>query len=318
MMWQQRLTALLKDELEDNLNHLSSIENLYELVREPLTKTRRGLNADTGNDTPWTLLPLIVCEAINGKADKALPAAAAMQFLFAAADVFDDIEDADSPDSLYAKYGLAAAVSAASTLLILGERSLTRLHERGVEAEIVVQVMDTLNSYYTIACAGQHLDILLSRQLAVSEDEYLKVIAMKTSAQVECACHVGALIAGASDDLINMLIDFARNLGMASQLGNDIRGIIGGNDIVNRRHTLPVIFALAQDNGDIKDRLENMFLNRMEPIVDPAPVKDLLFQSGAMHYTTVKTEYYRQLALDALGNIEKEGVDTTLLKAFLT
>jgi len=43
-----------------------------------------------------------------------LPATAALQLLRSAADVFDDIEDADNTESVPAKYGIALAANTAS------------------------------------------------------------------------------------------------------------------------------------------------------------------------------------------------------------
>src|SRR4030042_12134 len=104
-MWQERQARLLREEIEALLVPLSNVADLYTLVKEPLSKARRGLAADIAHDRPWPLLPLMVCEAICGRYEQAVPAAAALQLLKAAAEVFDDIEDADSSESLLARYG---------------------------------------------------------------------------------------------------------------------------------------------------------------------------------------------------------------------
>ena len=78
-MWQEQQAELLKNEIEALLTPLSKIDGLYDLVREPLTRARRGLAADITHDRPWPLLPLIVCEAIFGHFEHAVPAAAALR-----------------------------------------------------------------------------------------------------------------------------------------------------------------------------------------------------------------------------------------------
>jgi len=134
-MWQQRPAGLLKNEIEEVLASVTDSNGLCDLVREPLNKTKRALSDINDNDQPWPLLPLMVSIALCNSYEQVLPAATAFQFLLAAGDVFDDIEDADATDSIYARYGLAVAISVGSTLLIMGERSLTRLKARGVDAE---------------------------------------------------------------------------------------------------------------------------------------------------------------------------------------
>jgi geranylgeranyl pyrophosphate synthase len=316
-MWQERQAELLRDEIEALLAPLSDTAGFYDLVKEPLTKARRGLAPETMHDRPWVLLPLIVCESICGHYEHALSVAAALQLLMAAGDVFDDIEDADSSESLSARYGSAMATNVATTLLILAERGIAQLRVRSVEDEITVRVMDAINSFYTTACAGQHLDLSLASGIGVLEDTYLKVTDMKSASQVECACHVGALLATASKELIDIFGRFGHNLGMAAQITNDIQGIIRGSDILKHKMTLPVIYALAQTDGEARNQLELAFGKQSGPVPDPTQIRDLLFRTGAIHCATVKTEFYRLQALDILSEAEGAGASVERLKLFL-
>jgi octaprenyl-diphosphate synthase len=177
--------------------------------------------------------------------------------------------------------------------------------------------MDAVNSFYTTTCAGQHLDLSLTSDIAVSEDIYLRVACMKSASTVECACHIGALLAAANQELVDKFALFGHNLGMASQIANDIRGITHGNDIVKHKITLPVIYALAQTGGEAHNQLEFAFYKPYESVPDPTQIKDLLFCSGAIHYTTIKMEYYKQRALDILIEVEKAGTSAERLKLFL-
>lgn len=311
------MAGLLSNEIENLLTALKGTVGLYELVREPLAKTRRGLDSKVEYDRPWPLLPLIVSETICREYEQTLPVAASLQFLLAAGDVFDDIEDADSQVSIYAKYGLGIATNVASTLLILGERSLARLKLKGVDAETIVRTIDVVNAFYTRSCVGQHLDLATGTQLNESEDAYLGIIAMKSAAQIECACYIGAMLAGANQKLIDKFALFGRNLGMAAQIGNDIQGIISGNDIKKKKVTLPIIYSLDLPDKDIHDTLVLEFQKRAEPSKDFQSIIKLLFRTGAVHYATVKMNVYRQKALDNLSSIRLSGIDIEKLKVFL-
>lgn len=260
---------------------------------------------------------MTVCEAICGDYRPALPVAASRQLLLAAADVFDDIEDADSTKSLAARYGNALSTNAATTLLILAEKAITRLRLKGVEDSVVIRAMELLNSYYATACAGQHLDLTLTSSTTCSEDDYLNIASMKSASQVECACHLGALVAEASDDLTDRFATFGHSIGMASQIANDIQGIIEGNDIIRRRITLPVIYALNHANRLVHGELQDIFTRPAESTPDFTQVRDALFRCGAIHYAMVKLEFYRQQAHDTLSLIGKVGVDTAQLKLLL-
>ncbi len=316
-MWQERQTELLRDEIEAVLVPLSDTAGLYCLVKEPLTQAGRGLASETAHDRPWPLLPLIVCEAISGYYEQALPVAAALQLLTAAAEVFDDIEDADSSESLSNRYGPAVATNVATALLILAERAITQLKGRGIADCIIVRVMDAVNSFYTTACAGQHLDLSLSSEMAVSEDVYLRVAGMKSASTIECACHIGAMLSTANQELVDTFALFGYNLGMASQIANDIQGITHGSDIVKHKITLPVIYALTQTDGEAHNQLELAFGKLSESVPDPMQIRNLLFGSGAIHYATIKMEFYKQRALDILPEAEKAGASVERLKLFL-
>jgi len=319
-MWQDRQAELLRGEIEALLAPLSGVASLCDLVKEPLTNAGWGLAIETMPNRPWPLLPLIVCEAISGCYEHALPAAAALQLLKVAAEVFDDIEDADSSESLSVRYGSAVATNVATTLVILAEKAITRLKGRHVKDDVIVRVMDAVNSYHATACAGQHLDLFLSSEMSrmpVSEDTYLTVIEMKSASHVECACHVGALLANASRELVDIFSIFGHNLGIASQIANDIQGVTRGSDIIKRKITLPVTYALAQTDGEARSQLEATFGNQCEFAPNRAQIRALLFRVGAIHYATIKMEFYRQRALDSLSEAESTGADVERLKLFV-
>ena len=153
--------------------------------------------------------------------------------------------------------------------------------------------------------------------MSFSEDTYLKVAAMKSASTGECACHIGALLAMANQELVTTFSRFGHNLGMASQINNDIQGIIQGTDIVNRKLTLPVIYALEQTDGKAHNQLGLAFGKRAEHPPDPNQTRDLLFRTGAIHYAMVKIEFYKQRALDILSEVERAGASVERLKLFL-
>ncbi len=317
VMARERKAQELREEIEAFLIPLSNAADLYNLSKEPLGKTGRALAIGTHSSQPWPLLPVMVCEAISGRYEQALPAAAALQLLISAGDVFDDIEDADSPESLSAKYGPAIATNVATTLLILAERGITRLKIKGVEDCMIVQVMDAVNSYYTTACIGQHLDLSLSSKMDVPEDIYIKIASMKSASQIECACHIGALLATADQELVKTLALFGHNLGMAAQITNDILGVTSGSDILKPKISLPTVYALAQAEGEAYSQLAAAFGERSKAIFVCQQIRDLIFGTGAIHYATIKMEYYKQRAYDNLLNAQRSGASIEQLESFL-
>jgi octaprenyl-diphosphate synthase len=140
---------------------------------------------------------------------------------------------------------------------------------------------------------------------------------MKSASQVECACLVGALLASARQELIDIFAKFGHNLGMAAQITNDIQGITREGDILKPKITLPVIYALAQSDRETHNQLESIFSKRYESVLTPTQVRELLFRIGAVHYATIKMELYKQRALDTLPKAKKAGANVERLKLFL-
>jgi geranylgeranyl pyrophosphate synthase len=317
-MLQAELNRLLQEEIENVLVPLSDDVDFYNLVRVPLAKVRQELVADNMRGKVWGTLPLIVCDGICGRFKHVLPLCAGLELLKAAAEVFDDIEDADSAESLSAKYGTPLAINTASTLLILAEKAFTRLNNRGVDSAIVVSLIDTVNSYYTIACTGQHLDLSLRSEEAISEDDYMRIIAMKSASVVECACYTGALLAAANQETKKSMKIFGHNLGMASQIANDIKGVTSLRDIRKRKITLPAIFALGQTDGETHQQLEQFFMRPETKLLSsPVQIGNLLFSTGAIQYATIKMELYKQQAMDILIELEQMGIKVEQLQQFL-
>jgi len=281
----------------------------------------RDLGPPTPGETslgrPWSILSLIVCEDICGRYEHALPSAAALQLLRSAAEIFDDLEDADKPASIPARYGPARAINIATGLIMLAEQSLTRLAARGVAADTALSVIESVNRSYLTACAGQHLDLAATSPGAISEEQYLKIAAMRSASPVECACRAGALLAGAAPGLAAKAGDYGRHIGLSAQIANDIGGINDGRDIVSRKITLPTIFALSQADSQVQIALRDRFFNQPQPETDWKQIRELLFRSGAMHYALLKMEYFLQLARDSLAAIEAERGPMKRMRAFL-
>lgn len=316
-MRQKKQLRLFTEEIESILLPLSNTANLMKMIKETLIQYQDELAVEGKNTQPWLLLPLLVCEAISKRYENVIPASVALYFFRVAADILDDVEDADSLQSFSSQYGSAVAINVATTLIILAEKAITRLKEKGVENRTIIHVMDTINSFNTTTCIGQHLDLSHILETTSSEEEYLRIISMKSASQVECACNIGASLATSNQELIESFTKFGHNLGMASQITNDIQGITRRSDISKNKFTLPILFAFVQSDGEVRNKLKRAFSQQSKSASDVEYIKKVLFSSGAIHYALVKSELYKTQALDILSEIETAGISVRQLKSFL-
>jgi octaprenyl-diphosphate synthase len=116
------------------------------------------------------------------------------------------------------------------------------------EYEILSLVADAVREM----SEGELQQIKNSRKLNISQDDYYEIIRKKTATLISCCSSCGAKSVGMPDDTVNRMKRFGELLGIAFQIKDDIldyqinslTGKPKGNDIQERKLTLPLIHAL--------------------------------------------------------------------------
>lgn len=102
-------------------------------------------------------------------------------------------------------------------------------------------------------CAGELRQVTERGNLNLSEADYFAIIEGKTAALTECCGRLGALYAGASEEVAAKLASYGKNLGLAFQIADDLLDLVGheetagktlGTDLAQQKLTLPVIHCL--------------------------------------------------------------------------
>jgi geranylgeranyl diphosphate synthase type I len=203
------------------------------------------------------LFCLLACAAVGGDPTQALPAAAALEFLHNFSLVHDDTEDGDAmrrhQPTVWKLWGVPQAINVGDALFALAFAALQRLPQRGVSPERTLRVLDLFTQTCLALAEGQHLDLCFEQHPTISIDEYLRMIQGKTAALVGASVGIGALIGGASTAQAAALQRFGEHLGLAFQIRDDLLGIwgdpeetgkTGGQDILRRKKSLPMVYAL--------------------------------------------------------------------------
>jgi octaprenyl-diphosphate synthase len=126
-----------------------------------------------------------------------------------------------------------------------------------------------------IVCEGELRQIGTRGNFALTEGEYLEIIEAKTAELTAVSCRLGALFAGASDEQVEQLDGFGRDLGVAFQIADDLLDVQGeeqatgkslGTDLQKQKPTLPVIRALELATvGDRQAMLELLTGDSRQP-----------------------------------------------------
>lgn len=156
-------------------------------------------------------------------------------------------------------------------------------------------------------CEGELQQGAEQGNLALTEAEYLDIIDGKTAELTACACRLGAIYSGASDDRVEDLAAYGRLLGLAFQIADDLLDLTGeegkagkslGTDLELQKMTLPVIRLLAQASPTEADRLREL-LRQPNPET-PQQLRGLLRTSGALEYATQRARAFAAEARDRL------------------
>lgn len=120
-------------------------------------------------------------------------------------------------------------------------------------------------------CVGQMLEMADVNNLDRSEEAYFTVISGKTAALMAACARVGSVLAGASESDQEIMSSFGHSLGMAFQIWDDVldiwapAGLTGkppGKDIENGIFTLPVIYALREDQTELPRLLQRRLVTK--------------------------------------------------------
>lgn len=158
---------------------------------------------------------------------------------------------------------------------------------------------------------GELLQIEKSRGVNVDEGVYFDIIRQKTATLIASCCACGAASAGADDETVEKMRSAGEKIGIAFQIKDDLfdyglGGKIGkptGNDIREKKTTLPLIHAINNSkNGDGK-RILRVFKRDKKSKKDVASVVDFVLNSGGIAYAESKMRSIAQEALDIIDTL---------------
>lgn len=174
--------------------------------------------------------------------------AAAMEMIHTATLVHDDVlDEADMRrhvPTFNAGWGNKVSI-------LLGDMLFT--HAFHLTSTVDVRACQLTGEATNRVCAGELRQMTERGNLELTEADYFAIIDGKTAALTECCGRLGALYAGASEEVANRLAGFGRNLGLAFQIADDLLDLVGtedaagktlGTDLAQQKLTLPVIHCL--------------------------------------------------------------------------
>lgn len=206
-------------------------------------------------------LTLAAAEALGGEQARILPAACALEMLHTYSLIHDDLPAMDDDDfrrgrpTCHRVFGEATAILAGDALLTLAFATLCYL-KRDFPPGLVLQVIEEVATAAGTRglIAGQVVDLESEgKQVAPDLLEYIHL--HKTAALFRVAVRAGALLAGAGEQALSALTDYAVAFGLAFQITDDILDLTGDEvllgkpvkrDLARQKATYPALFGLER------------------------------------------------------------------------
>jgi geranylgeranyl diphosphate synthase type II len=176
------------------------------------------------------VLAMLSAELCGGAAARALPAAAAMELVHAASLILDDLPSMDDAPlrrgrpANHREFGEAIAILAAFGLLNLAFATIAREYEPPLGARLSALLAEAVGVDGLIG--GQSADLLATEQ-QITFEMLERIHRGKTGALFSAAATSGAIAAGAAPDAVAALSAFAKNLGLAFQIVDDLLDVEG-------------------------------------------------------------------------------------------
>ncbi len=168
---------------------------------------------------------------------------------------------------------------------------------------------------------GELLQIQKTRKLNITEEEYFDIIRKKTATLIAACTACGARAAGQSPEEVERMKTFGEKVGIAFQIKDDLfdyqRGSLtgkpAGNDIQEKKLTLPLIHALREADGAERKKILSLVRGNRGNSRKVQEVIAFVRQNGGIDYATSVMNRYKQEALNLIGDIPESDAKASLI-----
>jgi len=169
---------------------------------------------------------------------------------------------------------------------------------------------------------GELLQIEKSRKLDITEETYFDIIRKKTATLIASCTAAGARSANASDEAIQKMKNFGINVGLAFQIKDDLfdyeqTNLVGkptGNDIQEKKMTLPLIFVLNRASSQERKKILDIVKHHNKNQKKVREVVEFVKQNGGLDYATQKMNEYKDKAMKILEDFPDNEAKISLIE----
>lgn len=254
------------------------------------------------------VLLLATAEAFGRDAAAVLPQAVGLEMFHNFTLLHDDVMDNASVrrgrPTVHRRWNQSTAILSGDAMLTMATQFMSDCHHDNLPT-----VLGLFNKTAMEIYEGQQYDMDFEDRDDVTVDEYLEMIRLKTSVLLACACRMGAMLAGASEESAAAMYRYGELLGLAFQLQDDYLDTYGdaalfgkeiGGDIINEKKTWLWITAMSERPDEIKDVLSRKLTDYLK-IQEIKAIYDVIGLADRSHELICRFADEAVAALDAAG-----------------
>ena len=194
------------------------------------------------------IILLLANECVGKIDEKTLSGACAIEFLHTESVIHDDIIDNETKrrqkDPFHIKFGYNTSVLTGDFVLGLILNISSRLNNPRITKDLATAAM--------LMSEGEAIEGLLEESEDVTFDDYVKVIEYKTATAFEMAAKLGAIIGNGSEEEIQSLAEYGKNIGIAYQIRDDLL------DWKNEDKLFNLLIKKSSDPRDVFNKMDEM------------------------------------------------------------
>lgn len=240
------------------LSFISKPIELYEPIEYALS---------AGGKRIRPVLTIMICDFFGNNYKDAINPAIAIEIFHNFTLVHDDIMD-NAPirrgqTTVYKKWDSNTAILSGDTMFAKAYEFVTLTRVDKLPAVLKVFTKTAME-----VCEGQQYDINFETQKAISLDEYLNMIQLKTAVLMGASLKIGAILGNASVEQADLIYKFGEEVGMVFQLQDDLLDTFGeestfgkrlGGDILDCKKTYLYVRAMEKLNREKQEKLLSIY-----------------------------------------------------------
>jgi len=194
------------------------------------------------------IILVLSAESVGNVDENVYTACCAVEFLHTQSVIHDDIIDNETlrrqKDPFHIKYGYNTSILTGDFVLGLILNISSRLENPRISKDLASTAM--------LMSEGEMIEGRLEASEDVTFDDYLKVIEYKTATAFEVAARLGGIIGRGTEEEIEALTEYGKNVGIAYQIRDDLL------DWKNEDKLFNLLIKKSTDPRDIFNKMEEL------------------------------------------------------------